>query len=157
MKITDNYVFFWDGIYSQWHISHMIIDGIKYNCGEQYMMYQKALFFGDHEIAQKVLSEKNPRNQKALGRQIVGFDKKKWDEVCMGIVYKGNYAKFTQNPELKKEMLSTGNKIFVEASPEDSIWGIYMDENETGIDDPKNWGGHNLLGWALTLVKHELQ
>lgn len=31
MKITDKFVFFWGGIYSQWCIMPMTIDGIEYN------------------------------------------------------------------------------------------------------------------------------
>ena len=60
MKITDKYVFFWNGIYSQWYVAPMKIDGIEYNCCEQYMMHQKALTFGDLEIADEILLETNP-------------------------------------------------------------------------------------------------
>ena len=50
MKITDKYVFFYDGIYSQWYNSPMVIDGVEYNCCEQYMMHKKALTFSDYYI-----------------------------------------------------------------------------------------------------------
>ena len=156
MKITDKYVFFWDGIYSQWHKAPMTVNGIEYNCCEQYMMHQKALFFGDDEIAEKVMNTKNPSDQKALGRQIKGFNKERWDKVCLGIVYKGNHAKFTQNPELKEELLGTFDRLMVEASPYDQVWGIGLDENEPGINIAMNWKGQNLLGWAITMVKQEL-
>ncbi|KAI0459214.1 hypothetical protein F5B21DRAFT_499840 [Xylaria acuta] len=36
----------------------------------------------------------------------------------------GNLAKFTASEPMKWALLSTGNKILVEASPSDSIWGI---------------------------------
>jgi len=75
----------------------------------------------------------------------------------LAIVFEGNLAKFSQNPELKAEMLSTGNKIFVEASPLDHIWGIGLDEDAEGVDDPSYWLGLNLLGQALTLVKNQLR
>lgn len=70
MKITNKYVFFWNGIYSQWYQAPIEIDGIKYSCCEQYMMHQKALFFGDTEIAEKVMLASHPNDQKQLGRQI---------------------------------------------------------------------------------------
>jgi ribA/ribD-fused uncharacterized protein len=54
-------------------------------------------------------------------------------------------------------MLLTKNKIFVEASPLDSIWGIGLAEDAEGIDDPSYWLGLNLLGQALTLVKNQLR
>jgi hypothetical protein len=37
--------------------------------------------------------------------------------------YKGNFAKFTQNPDLKQKLLNSGGKIYVECSPYDKIWG----------------------------------
>jgi ribA/ribD-fused uncharacterized protein len=157
MVTTENHVFFWNGIYSQWHKATMVIDGIEYNCCEQYMMHQKALTFGDQAIAEMVLQNKNPRDQKALGRQINGFDKDKWDSVCLGIVYKGNLEKFRQNPDLLAELLSTGDRLLVEASPFDKIWGIGMAEDDPGVDDPANWKGLNLLGWSITLVKQQLK
>lgn len=157
MKITDKHVFFWEGIYSQWHKAPMIIDKIEYNSCEQYMMHQKALLFGDTEIAEKIMQESNPREQKKYGRMIKNFDKALWDKNCLAIVYEGNLAKFRQNADLKEEMLNTGNRIFVEASPLDTIWGIGMSEDEMGIDDPSFWQGLNLLGQALTLVKNQLR
>ena len=157
MRITDKHVFFWNGIYSQWHKAPMTIDGIEYNSCEQYMMHQKALLFDDEEIAELIMQEENPKEQKKFGRMIKGFDKALWDKNCLAIVYEGNLAKFSQNPELKAEMLSTGNKIFVEASPLDHIWGIGLDEDAEGIDDPSYWLGLNLLGQALTLVKNQLR
>jgi ribA/ribD-fused uncharacterized protein len=101
--------------------------------------------------------EPNPKAQKALGRKIRNFDDQKWKQNCMRIVYEGNLAKFSQNPELKAALLSTGNKILVEASPLDFIWGIGMHFDDEGVDDPANWKGTNLLGQAITLVKQELK
>jgi ribA/ribD-fused uncharacterized protein len=157
MKITNKYVFFWNGIYSQWYSSRMTIDGIEYNCCEQYMMHQKALTFGDTIIAEMILESSDPKEQKSLGRKVSGFNKDKWDDVCIGIVFKGNLAKFSQNELLKKTLLSTDDKILVEASPYDKIWGIGLAEDHPDIEDPSKWKGLNLLGWSITMVKKELQ
>lgn len=157
MKGTKKHIFFWNGIYSQWHKAPMTIDRIEYNSCEQYMMHQKALLFGDEEIAELIMQETNPREQKKFGRMIKNFDKATWDKNCLAIVYEGNLAKFRQNADLKEQMLSTKNKIFVEASPLDSIWGIGLAEDAEGIDDPSYWLGLNLLGQALTLVKNQLR
>ena len=157
MKVTNKYVFFWDGIYSQWYPAEMEIDEIKYRCCEQYMMHQKALLFGDTETAEKILLTSHPKDQKALGRQVKGFEKVKWDQVCLSVVYKGNLAKFSQNEDLKQELLASENKLLVEASPVDFIWGIGLHETAIGVEDPINWKGLNLLGWSITLVKQELQ
>ena len=156
MRITEKYVFFWNGIYSQWYIAPMTIDGIEYNSCEQYMMHQKALLFGDEETAELIMQEKNPREQKKYGRMIKNFDRAEWDKNCLAIVYEGNFAKFSQNHLLKEEMLATNDRIFVEASPVDFIWGVGLGEEEPDIDNPSFWLGLNLLGQALTLVKQEL-
>jgi len=156
MKVTDKYVFFWDGIYSQWYQSPMTIDGITYVTAEQYMMHQKALLFGDTEIADKILLTSHPRDQKELGRSVKNFDKTKWDESCFDIVLKGNINKFSQNEELKNEILSTGDRKFCEASPFDLIWGCGLGENNPLIDDEINWIGKNLLGKVLDKVKQEI-
>jgi len=159
MKITNQYVLFWGGIYSQWYKAPMIIDGKKYNCCEQYMMYQKAILFEPEKnakIAEQILSTPNPKEQKALGRRVSGFDKAVWDKKCLSIVIKANMAKFSQNRELLDEMQTTGNRIFVEASPYDHVWGIGMHFDDDGVEDPLNWKGTNLLGQALTIVRNEL-
>lgn len=157
MRTTDKHIFFWNGIYSQWHLSNMIIDRVEYNSCEQYMMHQKALLFGDNEMAEEIMKEKNPREQKKFGRQIKNFDKAVWDKNCFAIVYEGNYAKFTQNKDLKEQLLATGDKILVEASPYDNIWGIGMGEDENGIDNPSYWLGLNLLGFAITTVRNQIR
>lgn len=156
MKITDKYVFFWDGIYSQWYPSPIVIDGITYNCCEQYMMHQKALFFEDIKTAEKIMKASSPRDQKMLGRSVKNFNKDRWDKVNLNIVYRANLAKFTQIKELREALLSNGNRILVEASPYDQIWGIGMGEEEPGVENPIYWKGQNLLGQVITLVKHEL-
>ena len=120
-------------------------------------MHQKALLFGDEETAELIMLEKNPKEQKKFGRMVKGFDRSMWDRNSLAIVYEGNLAKFSQNEDLKKEMLGTGSRFFVEASPFDSQWGIGMDENAQGVEDPSYWLGLNLLGQALTLVKNELR
>ncbi|MDL5046930.1 NADAR family protein [Oscillatoria amoena NRMC-F 0135] len=88
--------------FSQWYECNYEIDGIHFNTAEQCMMYGKAMLFGDVEIAQKVLTVKHPRDQKALGRQVKNFIPEVWEREAKNIVYKANYAKFTQNENLKK-------------------------------------------------------
>ncbi len=70
------YVFFWNGIYSQWYPTKMIIDGKEFNCCEQWMMYNKAMTFKDYGTAQDIMDAESPSQQKALGREVEGFDKK---------------------------------------------------------------------------------
>ncbi len=157
MIITDKYVFFFGGICSQWVSSKFTIDGITYNCAEQYMMAQKALFFKDKEQLQKIMNTDNPRDQKYYGRQVKNFDYKKWSDVSRKIVYKGNIAKFTQNPNMLDELLSYGNREIVEASPTDKIWGIGLAVDDPKIHDKNEWQGTNWLGEIMMKVRKDLK
>ena len=156
MKITDKYVFFWNGFLSQWYPSQMTIDGIKFTSCEQYMMYKKAELFDDTEIMWDILLTDSPKEQKRLGRMVKNFNKDIWDKKCFSIVYKGNLNKFQQNNELKNQLKQTENKYLVEASPYDTIWGIGFGEDDENIEDPSRWNGLNLLGSVLMLVRNNL-
>nr|WP_244895202.1 NADAR family protein [Gilliamella apis] len=109
--------------FSQWYPSRFEIDNIYYPTAEHYMMAEKARLFGDKQILSKILTANSPGLAKALGRQVKGFIPKIWDEHCFNIVINGNYAKFSQNSKLTDFILSTKQRILVEASPVDKIWG----------------------------------
>lgn len=149
-----NYKFFWNGPFSNWFPCEFIVDNITYNCGEQYMMHQKAILFGDYAIAEKILSLKSPKEQKQLGRLVKNYNDKIWNEKRFEIVKRGLVEKFKQNSTLMNELRKYSNCIFVEASPYDRIWGIgYLDKDaEKNFD---NWG-LNLLGKILTEINNEL-
>lgn len=146
-----------DGEFSQWYKSSMIIDGITYTTCEQYMMSQKALLFKDKEIYKKIMESDSPKEYKALGRKIKNFNEEIWNNNKRDIVFKANIAKFTQNKELKNKLLSTGNKILVEASPYDAIWGIKMTKDDSRILNKETWKGENLLGYILMDVREEIK
>jgi hypothetical protein len=148
------YKFFWNGKFSNWHPSEFVIDGITFNCGEQMMMYKKAILFNDFETAEKILAEPHPRNQKKLGREVKNFNKLTWDDMCYDLVKDGLREKFNQNPDLKEYLLKYKGYTIVEASPEDAIWGIGFGEWEA-LDQIDNWG-KNYLGKICTELANEL-
>ncbi len=154
---TDKFVFFWNGIYSQWYPSTFTIDGVTFSSCEQYMMYKKAKLFRDDETAQKILETQNPSDQKSLGKSVKNFNRDMWDEHCFSIVYQGNYAKFTQNDNLKEQLLKTADKTIVEASPYDKIWGIKKGVGDKDFDNPSQWRGLNLLGFVIMTVRKNIQ
>lgn len=160
------YVFFWGhqvktgqvtmACLSQWFPSNFEVDGIKYNCAEQYMMAEKARLFEDEETRAEILASSDPKIIKALGRKVKNFTVEKWAPVSKDIVVKGNMQKFAQNVELLQFLQSTDNKVLVEASPYDTIWGIGMRKTDEGILNPNNWKGYNQLGFALMEVRDAL-
>lgn len=162
-NIMTKYIFFWGHrpapldvhVFSQWYPSKfMDSDGREYNCCEQYMMYKKALLFGDNDTAKQILATTNPQQIKQLGRQVKHFDENVWNEVKFDIVVEGNTYKFSQNENLKKILMKTNKKIIVEASPYDAIWGIGFAEKDA-IKNEHKWG-ENLLGKAIMKVRDGL-
>lgn len=150
------YTFFWHGPFSQWHPSIFCVDGIRYYCAEQYMMAQKAVIFNDYQTLSKIMSTRNPKEQKALGRKVTGFDSDIWEHICQDIVYRGNLAKFSQNDSLRVELLKTVGTALVEASPYDKVWGIGLGPEDPLRLDPSNWKGTNYLGLCLMRVREAL-
>ncbi|MCL2116695.1 MAG: NADAR family protein [Methanobrevibacter sp.] len=141
---------------SQWTKSDFNVGVSKYNCTEQYMMAEKALFFEDHENKQKIMELDNPHEMKKLGRKVKNFNSEEWNKVKYSIVLNGNYYKFSQNQEMRNFLIATGNKVLVEASPKDRIWGVGLDEPNKDIYNMKKWKGENLLGFALMELRDEL-
>lgn len=90
---------------------------------------------------------------KKLGRKACDYDDEVWKEKRFDVVVKGNIAKFSQNEKLLDSLLSTGDKILVEASPKDTVWGIGLDESSSEAIQPLKWIGENLLGFALMEVR----
>jgi len=159
-----DYLFFWghqpsrDGsiiktCMSQWWDSALEENSIVYKTAEHYMMAQKALLFNDKDIFEKIISKESPKDVKDLGRQIKHFDALVWDKQKYQIVKQGNYLKFSQNEPLKHFLIQTKNKILVEASPVDTIWGIGLTEDSPKAMNPAEWRGENLLGFALMEVR----
>ncbi|PIK62880.1 putative riboflavin biosynthesis protein PYRR, chloroplastic [Apostichopus japonicus] len=91
----NNFTFFYTAKspFSQFHPADFEVSGVKYNCAEQYMMHQKAVLFGDDEIAPQILSAEKPGQMKALGRKVKNFDEQIWRENRERIVKEGNLAK----------------------------------------------------------------
>jgi len=146
---TTNCLFFYGGPLSQWYPSRFTADGITYCTAEQYMMAMKAEFFNDPVTKLAILNTENPREQKALGRQVVGFNPEAWNLVARDIVTHGNVKKFGQNADLLSYLLSTGDRELVEASPTDCVWGIGLGMGQRELTDRALWRGTNWLGLAL--------
>ena len=121
------------------------------------MMAKKAALFCDAEHRAEILSVRDPKRIKALGREVRGFEEAVWQRFRYAIVLNGSWLKFSQNRELRDFLLSTGDKILVEASPYDRVWGIGLTEHEEAAENPLKWKGENLLGFALTEVREELR
>jgi ribA/ribD-fused uncharacterized protein len=165
---TLKYIFFWGHTnkyneevgkfcFSQWFESPFTVDNITYKTAEHWMMAHKALLFGDKNIFEKIVNCKSPKEAKELGRRVLGYDDKIWNEKKFDIVKLGNIHKFSQYPKFADYLLKTENKIIVEASPVDSVWGIGLSQNSKDIENVHAWRGQNLLGFALMAARAYLK
>ncbi|MHD0644263.1 NADAR family protein [Pseudomonas aeruginosa] len=157
MKVENGLtMFFTSGdAFSNWYIRDFVVKGVRFNCGEQAMMYAKAMLFGDRKVAEKILAEPDPKNQKALGKTCK-FDQAIWDAKCVEIMSAILYHKFAQHKDLEELLLSTVGTELVEASPYDRVWGVGLSSDDPRIFDKKKWRGQNLLGQVLTNVRQRL-
>ncbi len=154
MRETEEFYFFWKHQFGQWTKRDMTDpEGLKYNCCEQYMMHKREMLFGDRIMAEKIMLEVEPSNQQELGRKISGFDSKIWDQNKFGIVWYGNYLKFIQHEDLAQRLINTDQKIIVEASPYDLVWGAGYASDSEEMLNPEKWPGQNLLGQVLMSVR----
>lgn len=161
------YVFFWGhraqkdgsvgkGCFSQWWPSPFELEGVTYASAEHYMMAEKARLFGDGASRLAILQAATPAEAKKLGAQTSGFVEEIWRQHRFGIVVRGNLARFTQNAEIGEFLRGTGDRVLVEASPVDRIWGIGLAEDDPRCQHPEQWQGLNLLGFALMEVRGKL-
>ena len=144
------------GVFSQWHPTHFVVDGVGFETAEQWMMFAKARLFADEERAGLILASPDPATQKRLGQQVQHFDQATWDASKISIVYTGSRAKFEQNEGAYRQLKSTSGSMLVEANPRDWILGAGLAIDDPRVNQPQEWRGENLLGRILTKVRSDL-
>lgn len=163
-----NYLFFWGhtpgqkgvvdkSCFSQWFPAAFTVAGDTYATAEHWMMAEKARLFGNDDVRQRIIAARHPDEAKKLGRQVTGFDPVVWDAQKYELVVTGNYHKFSQHVPLRNYLLTTGDRVLVEASPVDAIWGIGLAASHPEALQPARWPGENLLGFALMEVRDQLR
>ena len=145
-----------NGYLSNWYPSPFTLDGIAFSSMEQYMMYRKAVCFGDDKVAAQILVTEDVAEIKTLGRFVSGYDESLWNGVRQIVVYEGLLAKFSQNSELWEQLKKTGNTVLAECAVKDRIWGIGLSMHDSDRLDRAKWQGQNLLGYALMMVREKL-
>ena len=145
------------GAFSNWAPTPFNVDGVSFSTAEQYIMYRKCLTFGDTVTAEKLLSSDSPREQKALGREAAGYIDSVWAGIRQTVAIRGLYAKFSQDAELKRLLLGTGDAVLVECTSNDRIWACGLDRDDDDRLSADRWKGQNILGFALMEVRNMLR
>jgi len=166
-KKNPEWLFFWKNTQtkritksclSQWWMGNpFVVDNVTYLTVEHFMMAEKARLFKDENTLKKILSTPSPALAKKLGRKVNGFNEEVWIKCRWDVIVRGNLAKFSQHEDLKQFLLKTEDKILVEASPYDKIYGIGMFESHPDAKNPEKWQGLNLLGFSLMEVRKILK
>jgi hypothetical protein len=129
------------------------VDGVKFPTVEHYFQAMKAKLFADEEMYEKILKAKTPKAAKALGKKVQNLIPEKWDAEKDMIMEKGLRAKFVQHPELRKQLLETGDKVIGEANPRDGYWGIGSGRESDKSRTPSKWRGKNMLGKLIMKLR----
>ncbi len=124
IQSNDNDVWFWRraSALSNYCLAPFVENNKQYNCVEQYLMEKKADAFGDKEAAAKIMATNNPIVQKQT--RVNGYSSDIWLKVAPGLIEQALKLKFSQNPDLKQQLLATGTKHIGKTSPYDNICQI---------------------------------
>lgn len=145
-----------NGYLSNWYLSSFLVKGETFSSVEQFMMYRKAICFGDETVANQILVAENPAEIKYLGRQVSNYKEHIWSGIRQMVVYEGALAKFSQNLDLKEKLKATGDAILAECAVRDLIWGVGLSMNDPSRFDKTKWRGQNLLGYTLMMVREQM-
>lgn len=103
----------------------------------------------DREAYEAILETTHPKDAKDIGQGVQHFDEELWNEVLCSVAFECVLQKYGRNEELRDKLISTGDKLLVEASPSDVNWGVGLKSNDPSVRMPDQWRGANVLGWAL--------
>lgn len=118
----------------------VMYDGITYLNNEAAFQAQKTL----NKEQRLDFAMLNPSQAKKKGRSV--SLRPDWEEIKINVMYEICKAKFTQNENLKRSLLNTGNTELIEGNNwGDKIWG-----QVNGI-------GENNLGKILMKIREELK
>jgi ribA/ribD-fused uncharacterized protein len=161
------YLFFWGhtpkaagqvdaACLSQWFPRSFSDEGVTYPTAQHFMMAAKARLFGDNDALADILGARSPAEAKAIGRRVRNYDDETWAGARAAAVVRGNIAKFGQHDDLGLFLRATAQRVIVEASPRDRIWGIGLGAANPAARVPSRWRGLNLLGFALMEARARL-
>ena len=142
--------------FSNFHPASFTYNKHKFHCSEQLIQYTKAKFFGDTEIADKILACTSAFESKKLSREITNFDRDRWNSHARNLCTDGIMAKFLQNEHLSKLLLSTESKTLVECCF-DPTWGTGVPIHDNACLNPDNWSSQGILGMILEDIRGKLR
>jgi len=130
--------------FSNFAWSKLVIDGVEYPTSEHYFQTMKFIKT-DPDYAEVVRLSPNPHECKKLSNDRSHPIDPKWNENRIGVMKEVLYYKALQNPEFAQDLIDTGDRQIIEASPWDRFWG-----------EGKDRDGQNMLGKLLEELRDRL-
>lgn len=119
-------------------------DGNKiWPTSEHYFQAQKFLI---PEIQEKIRQIASPMDAALEGRNRQNPLRPDWEEIKDKVMLQALRMKFSQHPEIAKELLATGDAIIIEHTRNDAYWADWGDGS-----------GKNKLGLLIMQVREELK
>ena len=78
-----------NGFLSNWYPAEFTVNGVCFSSMEQFMMYKKAEYFGDEEMAYKILQTDDVAYIKELGRIVSNYNESYWNGIRQIVVFEG--------------------------------------------------------------------
>jgi ribA/ribD-fused uncharacterized protein len=113
--------------------------------------------FGDEKAVQKVMKAKTAKNAKGVEKGIQNVKEEEWDAKKDEFMKTALRAKFTQHPELRKQLLETGDLVLGYANARDKYWSIGTSDDTDKAKKPEKWPGQNKLGKLLMELRTTLR
>ena len=129
-----------------------IYNNQAYNCGEQLFMAEKARCFGDLMALKNIMDTDSPVRQKAIGREIKGFNLSAWHAEVEEAIFPGLLCKFQQVDKAKEALLKTANRALGEATTE-SPWGTGKRLADIDALNQSMWTDENKIGKVLSKIR----
>ena len=130
--------------FSNFHEAPIDLDGHTWPTTEHYFQAQKYVHDQEHYL--QVLNLPTPRAAFNYVRTYKSSVRSDWADVKDEVMLKACMAKFEQHKDLKALLLSTGDRLLVEHTENDSYWG-----------DGGDGTGRNQLGITLMKVRDALR
>ena len=131
------------------------ISNIVFTSSEKYYMAAKAALAQNAKSFHDIMETNDPSTAKRIGSS---FEvPTEWDRLKVGVMEYACYLKFSQNRDIGNSLLDTGDAELVEAAPNDSFWGIGINENKARHTERSMWPGKNFLGQVLMGVRRHLR
>ena len=145
---------------SVWSIAPFELDGHSFTSVLQYILHRRCVICNDKRRAIRLLSIDDPEKQIALAYER-NSDYLPYLRVWEGLrqlsAYRANMAKYTQNRQLRDQLLKTESAILAKCSDNSRTWSCGLGLGDASRLDIAQWKGSNMMGFTLMAVRDEIR